>query len=253
VTVDPRAASGFGGAAEAYERGRPSYPPQAVADLAREFGLGPRSTVLDLAAGTGKLTRRLTAHAGRVIAVEPSAAMLGVLRDRLPEVDARDGTAEAIPVAGGSIDAVLVGEAFHWFRTREACHEIARVLVPRGGLALLSNRAQWSERDLPWHPAFEALSRPYREAAGPFPAGDDRWRPELEATGLFEPLISAEVDAVERTDPDGFVALVASWSWIANLPEHERAIFLRQVRELIGDQRELILRYRTEIHRIRRR
>jgi len=251
VTVDPRAAIGFGGAAEAYERGRPSYPPPAVADLARDFGLGPRSTVLDLAAGTGKLTRGLAAHAGRVIAVEPSAAMLDVLRDRLPEVDAREGTADAIPVADGSVDAVFVGEAFHWFRTRVAAREIARVLVPGGGLALLWNRACWSEADLPWHPAFEALSRPYRVAAGPFPG--ERWREELEATGVFEPLVSAEVDAVERTDPDGFAALVASWSWIVNLPERERATFLRQVRALIGDQRELILRYRAEIHRTRRR
>src|SRR5918995_1314178 len=102
MTVDPRAVSGFA-AAEAYERGRPSYAPQAVADLAREVGLGPGSTVLDLAAGTGKLTRALVDHVGRLIAVEPSGAMLDVVRALLPAVDARVGTAEAIPVEDGAV------------------------------------------------------------------------------------------------------------------------------------------------------
>jgi SAM-dependent methyltransferase len=250
VTVDPRAVTGFA-AAEAYERGRPGYPPEAVADVVGE--LGPLRLVLDLAAGTGKLTRELVRHAGRVIAVEPSAAMLAVLRERLPEVEARAGTAEVIPVADGAVDAVFVGEAFHWFRTAQATREIARVLVPGGGLALLWNRARWNDDDLPWHSEFEALSRPYGEAAGPFPAGGEMWRDALEASGLFEPLHSTEVDSVQRTDPGGFVAQVASWSWIANLPQDERARFLAQVRELIGDQRELVLRYRTEIHSTRRR
>lgn len=221
-----------------------------VAELARELRLGPGSTVLDLAAGTGKLTRLLAPVAGRVIAVDPSDEMLRVLGDRLPDVDARVGTAEAIPVADGAVDAVFVGEAFHWFRTAEAGREIARVLVPGSGLALLWNRAQWSGDDLPWHSEFVALSRPYRQAAGEFPA--ERWLDKLEATGRFEPLRSAEAEHVQRTGPDGFVALVASWSWIANLPERERTRLLVDVRELIGDQRELRLRYRTEIHRGRR-
>lgn len=211
-----------------YERGRPEYPAGAVAELAREFGLGPESVVLDLAAGTGKLTRALTAHAGRVVAVEPVEEMLELLRRRLPEVDARAGTAEAIPVEDGSVSAVFVGEAFHWFRTDEACREIARVLVPGGGLALLWNRAEWDERDLPWHPEFKALSTPYREAAGAYPA--ERWREALDGTGLFELLTSTEAEHAHVTDPDGFVALVDSWSWISNLPDEERRTFLARAR-----------------------
>jgi SAM-dependent methyltransferase len=242
--------SGFA-AAEAYERGRPTYPPEAVADLARELGLGPDAAVLDLAAGTGKLTRELVRHAGRVIAVEPSAAMLEVLRERLPEVDARAGTAEAIPVEDGAVDAVFVGEAFHWFRTADAAREIARVLAPRGGLALLWNRARWNDDDLSWHSAFVEISRPYRQAAGEFPA--ERWRETLEQTALFEPLRSTELDSVQHSDPEGFVAHVASWSWIVNLPDRERNRFLARVRELIGGQTHLTLRYRTEIHWTRRR
>lgn len=250
MTVDPRAASGFT-AAEAYERGRPGWPPAAIDGLARELGLGSRSTVLDLAAGTGKLTRELLRHAGRVIAVEPSAAMLAALTERLPEVDAREGAAEALPVEDEAVDAVFVGEAFHWFSTADACAEIARVLVPGGGLALLWNRAAWSDDELPWHSEFASLSLPYRKAAGDFPG--ERWREELERGGRFEPLRESAAENGQRTDPEGFVAHVASWSWITNLPAEERTRFLAQVRELIGDQAELTLRYRTEIQWTRRR
>jgi SAM-dependent methyltransferase len=248
VTVDPRAATGFASAVDAYERGRPSYPPVAITNLAREFGLTPASTVLDLAAGTGKLTRRLVGLVGSVIAVDPSEAMRAELHDRLPAVDARPGTAEAIPVADGSVDAVFVGEAFHWFRTTEALHEIARVLSPGGGLALLWNRAHWSEQELPWLTAFGELLDPYRKAAGPFPAEGDDWKSALQATGAFAPLSSAEVDHVLTTTPDDLVALVSSWSWIANLPDGDRADVLGRVRELVGPQQRLTLRYRTDIH-----
>jgi SAM-dependent methyltransferase len=246
--VDPRAATGFASAVDAYERGRPSYPAVAIGTLARELGVTAASTVLDLAAGTGKLTRVLVPLAGRVIAVEPSEPMRAELYDRVPAVDVRAGTAEAIPAADGSVDAVFVGEAFHWFRTVEACREIARVLSPGGGLALLWNRARWSERELPWLTAFGELLEPSRLAAGPFPAEGDQWKPALEATGAFAPLSSAEVDHVETRSADDVVALVASWSWIANLADNERATVLRRVRELIGTQDRLALRYRTEIH-----
>jgi SAM-dependent methyltransferase len=246
MTVDPRAATGFASSVGAYERGRPSYPPAAVADLAREFGLTRASTILDLAAGTGKLTRLLVGLVGHVIGVEPSDAMRAELREQVPTVDARDGTAEAIPAADGSIDAVFVGEAFHWFRTAEAGREIARVLAPGGGLALLWNRAHWNEQELPWLTAFGELLEPYRQAAGRFPA--DQWKPALEATGAFAPLSRADVDHVQTMSPDDLVALVSSWSWIANLPDGERAGVLQRVRGLAGAQERLTLRYRTEIH-----
>ena len=244
--VDPRAATGFASAVDAYERGRPSYPRAAVANLAHELDLTAASAVLDLAAGTGKLTRLLVPLVGRVIAVEPSEPMRAELHDRVPGVDARAGTAEAIPAADGSVDAMFVGEAFHWFRTTEACREIARVLSSGGGLALLWNRAHWTEEELPWLPAFGELLDPYRAAAGPFPAGD--WKAALEATGAFAPLSSAEFDHVHTSSPDDLVALVSSWSWIANLADRERAGVLRRIRELAGTQERLTLRYRTEIH-----
>src|SRR5687767_9842345 len=98
MPVDPRAEAGFGADPATYERVRPPYPPDAIARLARELVIGPQSTVLDLAAGTGKLTRLLVPLAGRVIAVEPVAGMRSVLRGIVPEAEALDGTAEAIPL-----------------------------------------------------------------------------------------------------------------------------------------------------------
>ena len=251
MTIDPRAASGFGEGASvsAYERGRPGYAPEAVGHLARELDLTQRSTVLDLAAGTGKLTRSLTPTAGRVIAVEPSPAMLSELRRQLPAIESRAGTVEAIPLADASVDAVTVGQAFHWFHATRAFEEIARVLRPGGGLGLVWNHEQW---DLPWVDEFRALTQPHRRAAGPFPAEGETWRDALKRSGLFAPLQSAEFAHVHHVPPDAFVALVASWSWIANLPDEQRAGLLEQVGALASDRPQLSLRYRTEVHWTRR-
>jgi SAM-dependent methyltransferase len=243
VTVDPRAATGFAGTADAYERARPTYPADAIAAVARELGITATSTVLDLAAGTGKLTRVLVPLAGRVIAVDPSRSMLAQLREQLPSVEVRTGTAEAILAVDGSVDAVFVAQAFHWFRSAEVSAEIARVLAPGGGLAVLWNRARWNEH--PWHEEFQALVEPIREAAGAFPEGD--WKLGLEQSGLFAPLSEVEVDHVHRIGSVEFVDLVASWSWIANLPDEERTAVLGEVRGLVDSQPELALLYRTEI------
>jgi SAM-dependent methyltransferase len=245
ASVDPRAASGFGAAAAAYERGRPSYPPEAVERPAAGLGLDAASAVLDLAAGTGKLTRLLLPRFARVVAVDPSAGMLEVLRAALPEAEVRTGEAEAIPLPDAAVDGVYVGEAFHWFGTAASCREIARVLRPGGGgLALAWNRAAWS--GLPWHERYRALTDPPREAAGAFPAED--WRAAISASGRFGPLMSGEVEHVHATTGAGLVALVASWSWIANLPDAERAEVLDGVAGLVDPDAPLLLPYRTEIH-----
>jgi len=251
VTVDPRAATGFAASAAAYDSARPAYPAAAVARLARALGLAPDGVVLDLAAGTGKLTRALLPLAVRVVAVEPSAAMRAALQANLPGVDALGGSAEAIPLPDATVDAVFVGQAFHWFAAPQACREIARVLRPGGGLALLWNRADWSPRDHPWLPAFDALLTPYQRAAGPFPA-EDTWPQALAESGLFTPVRTAETTHVHRIDGEQLVELVTSWSWIANLPDAQRAAVLGRVRDLVGDRRRLALRYRTELFWARR-
>lgn len=248
MSVDPRAASGFGGGADAYERGRPSYPPAEVAEVARRIGLGRDGTALDLGAGTGKLTRLLLPLAGRVIAVDPSDAMRAALRAYVPRAEVRAGTAAAIPLEDGSVDAVFVGEAFHWFGTPEACREIARVLRSGGGLALLWNHARWNEQDLPWRERLQALVSPYLEAAGPWPAGGEKWKSALRDCGLFGSLSSAEADHVHRLTAGDFVDLIGSFSSIANLAEPERESVLSEVRALVAPHASLTLRYRTEIY-----
>jgi SAM-dependent methyltransferase len=174
VTTSSRARS-FGAAAAAYAEHRPGYPAAAIDWALEPVADGPLR-LLDLAAGTGKLTEGLLAR-GAVTAVEPDPAMLAELRARFPTVDALEGDAEAIPLPDASFDAVLVGQAWHWFDAERAFAEVARVLRPGGVLAVLWNgddahvewvrgmyeagrwdstvvRAPDAEPSLPAHPAF---------------------------------------------------------------------------------------------------
>ena len=120
--------------AEAYERGRPGFPEDAIAALARECGIEPGRRVVDLAAGTGKLTRQLVPFGADLVAVEPVEGMRRVFAERLPDVPILDGTAEALPFEDGSVDAVVASQAFHWFDPVAAPREIHRVLAPGGAL-----------------------------------------------------------------------------------------------------------------------
>jgi SAM-dependent methyltransferase len=171
------AAEGFARAAGAYDRGRPGYPGAAIAFLVSRLPAG--ATVLDLAAGTGKLTRPLLDAGLAVVAVEPVAEM----RAGLP-ASARPmhGTAEAIPLGEGAVDAVAVGQAFHWFEGDAALAEIHRVLRPGGTLALLWNRRLEGD---PVNRALDELLEPHR--AGAPTHRWDSWRAAFERTNLFGP------------------------------------------------------------------
>jgi len=252
--VDARAATGFAGAADAYHRGRPPWPAEAVERVARGLGLGPGATALDLAAGTGKLTALLPARFAAVLAVEPSEPMLGVLRDTLPQVDARLGRAEDIPFEDGVADLVLVAEAFHWFDVPVAAREIARVLRPGGGLAVLWHKGAWEEASDPTLFArYGAIIGPLREAAGAFPNGADTVSEQLLASGLFEGIERFAIEHEQELDPEGLVALAASMSWIVNLPEDHRTAVLDEVRGLVADRDRLLLRHRAEVEWMRLR
>ncbi|HMJ74516.1 MAG TPA: methyltransferase domain-containing protein, partial [Iamia sp.] len=158
--ADPRvmraAAEGFSAGADDYERGRPSYPADAVEVLCRQLGIGPGARVLDLAAGTGKLTRLLVPTGAEVVAVEPVSEMRRRLRANVPQALVLDGTAEKLPLPDRSVDAVTVAQAFHWFDPEVALKEIAWVLKPGGGLGLI-----WNERDTrePWVDELSRLIR----------------------------------------------------------------------------------------------
>jgi ubiquinone/menaquinone biosynthesis C-methylase UbiE len=145
--VNPTAASGFDSGAEAYERGRPSYPEAAIAYVARVLGRGPGQRVRDLAAGTGKMTRLLVPTGVEVVAVEPVAGMRTAFAAAVHGAEILDVTAEALPLPDDSVDAVVVAQAFHWFDPQQALAEIDRVLKPGGGVALVWNRR---DESVPW-------------------------------------------------------------------------------------------------------
>jgi len=176
VSTHPTAAAGFGSAADAYERGRPSYPDDAVAYLAAELRLGPAARVLDLAAGTGKLTRLLVEGGAEVVAVEPVAAMRAALERAVPGVTVVDGTAESIPLADGSVDAVTVAQAFHWFDAEAAIVEIHRVLRRGGRLGLIWNVMG---ADAGWLAALRELVHSTRGSAPAY--GVSPWRAAFQA------------------------------------------------------------------------
>jgi SAM-dependent methyltransferase len=236
------AAVGFARSADAYERGRPEYPDEAIRFL---VGLLPQqAVVLDLAAGTGKLTRPLLAAGLGVVAVEPVAEM----RAALPAgAEALEGTAEAIPLAAASVDAVTVGQAFHWFDGDAALIEIARVLRPGGLLALLWNRR--GDED-PINQAIEDLVGPYR-ADTPSHRGS-AWREAFSRTTSFSPLTEEVFDNLLEQDADGIEARVGSISFIASLEPAERARVLERARAIAGAG-VVRIPYRTEVHTCRLR
>jgi SAM-dependent methyltransferase len=232
--IHETAAIGFARSAEAYELGRPGYPAAALEPLR----LSSAMTVLDLAAGTGKLTRALAETGASVIAVEPVAEM----RAALPEsVRALDGTAEAIPLEGASVDLVTVAQAFHWFDGPAALREIHRVLRPGGRLAILWNRRV---EDTPVNKAIEALVEPHRMAT-PTHRGD-AWRTVFERSSLFGPLEEHVFASEQVLDEDGLAARICSISFIARLPEPERAGLLARARELTAGG-PVTVPYRTEV------
>jgi SAM-dependent methyltransferase len=199
--------------------------------------------VLDLAAGTGKLTRPLLAAGLSVVAVEPVAEMRAALPAAATPMT---GTAEAIPVDSAAVDAVTVGQAFHWFDGDAALAEIHRVLRPDGLLALLWNRRVEGD---PVNRAFDELVDPYRHATPTHRWNS--WRAAFERTSLFGPLEEHEFGSEQRLDADGMEARVGSISFIAALDEPERERVLERARGLAGEG-TVTLAYRSEVQICRR-
>jgi SAM-dependent methyltransferase len=236
--IHAAAATGFSRAAAEYQRGRPGYPAEAIELLAVELSLGPSRSVLDLAAGTGALTRPLVETGAEVIAVEPVAEM----RAALPaDVRALDGTAEAIPLGDSSVDAVTVAQAFHWFDGDAALAEIHRVLRANGRLALVWNRRI---ENAPANVAMEAILAPYRAEVPTHRR--DAWRAAFERTSLFGPLDEHTFPNEQVLDADGMADRVGSISFIASLPDQERGEALRAARALAANA-PVTVPYRTEV------
>src|SRR3989440_4373498 len=228
--------------ADVYERARPEYPPEAVVWMAAKLGLGDGRTVLDLGAGTGKLTRALVSTGARVIAVEPGEAMLAQLRTVLPDVEAIQGAAESIPLADASVDAVTVGQAFHWFRPVEAVPELRRVLRDGGAVALI-----WNNRD-----PDDALQTEITNLIRSLPARRARSEHSarrLTKSGLFGPVEERRFSFVQELDADGLVERIASISYVAAAPPADQAAVERQLRQLVAAHRgRIAMPYVTDVY-----
>ncbi len=241
---------GFEHSAEAYERGRPGYPPAAVRHLARALHLGPGRTIVELGSGTGKFTRALAPLGAALLAVEPTAGMREVFRRELARVAVVPGTAEAIPVPDSFADAVVAAQAFHWFRPRATLREMARVLRPGGGVALV-----WNMRDetVPWSRGFSRIVDRYRAGA---PRSSDRdWRAAFEERPRpFFPLRRRTFRHVQRLTVQALLDRALSISTVAVQSAAEKRRVVRDLRALLRSdpatrgRRLLRLPYTTEVY-----
>ena len=221
---DPPLRLSFGNLAETYHRVRPPYSQELLDRAQALLELGPDSQVLDLAAGTGRLTNELARRFATVIAVEPSAEM----RALISVDDVRPGSAESIPLADASVDAVFVGEAFHWFDAHTAIAEIARVLRPRGGLAMVGEQWWTTEPPLP-EAAAALLHEPWKRS---LPERNPPWDDAF-AGSAFEPLRYERLEGAIELSPDELLELYSTTSALAALPDDKRDDLLGRVRALL--------------------
>jgi SAM-dependent methyltransferase len=220
---------------EDYERGRPGYPSSAV----RVLGVPGSASILELGAGTGKLTRLLVQDHAEVLAIEPDPEMRRWLAAVCPQALLVAATAEAIPFADQSVDAVFSAEAFHWFAHERALAEIGRVMRPGGELVLLWNRP--AGQIAPPINAVERLLEPFWPEDVDMPLDLDPRRfahardwPNALADSAFEPLREARYPNTQVVDRDGLVAFFGSMGWIGSLADDERSRLLDDVRSRLS-------------------
>jgi SAM-dependent methyltransferase len=204
-----------------YERHRPDYPEDALRWAAERLELSVGARVLDVGAGTGKLTRELVALGFEAVAVEPGAPMLAQLREAVPAAETHVAPAEAIPLPDESVDAAFAGQAFHWFDRERAVPELHRVIRREGGLALLWN--WWDERD-----PLQAELGVLIGYAGLEPYRDE----ELPGKPWFREVGRTIVESASESSPDGLVGYLSTASAFLTADPDEREKSLRAVHEL---------------------
>ncbi|HEX7443182.1 MAG TPA: class I SAM-dependent methyltransferase [Acidimicrobiales bacterium] len=228
------AADGFGRGAEDYERSRPSYPAEAVDLVTDLLDLRPGRRLLDLGAGTGKLTRMLAPSGAEIWAVEPVATMREQLAEAVDGVIVVDGTAESLPLGDGEVDGVVCAQAFHWFDAPASLAEIHRVLRSDGRLALV-----WNVRDTTtdWVARFGEI---LVAAAGrkPYEDGTD-WAAVVAAAGGFGPLQHRRFTYGQELDAGLLVTRAASTSFVSALPDDEREACLAEVADMAATHPQL--------------
>jgi SAM-dependent methyltransferase len=226
--VHPKAAVGFARAGGAYERGRATFPAAAVAAILAETGAAPGRALLELGAGTGKLTRSLTRSGAREIALEPVDEMRALLAKTAPEAEAVAGVAEEIPLPDASVDAVVAAQAYHWFDPEAATAEVARVLRPGGTVALV-----WNRRDerVAWMRAFSDILDARAGDAPRYKHGT--WRRGFDGNPAFAPLALRTWPHRGPAGRDAIRARVASMSFVAALDDEPRGALLAQIEQVL--------------------
>ena len=219
-----RLSQSFGAVARAYDRGRPSYPAEAVTWLLDGEASEPR-IVLELGAGTGKLTREMVDQGHAVFATEKDPQMLAVLQERVPEVSAKVAGAEEIPANDRSVDVVIAAQAFHWFDHERALPEIARVLRPGGHVAVVWN---FFDQRIPW-------VRRLIDVMGERPHATTSSEEVLAGSDLFEDVEHTTFAFWQDVTRETLVDIVASRSYIASMSDAEREAKLDAVRALYDD------------------
>ena len=252
--VHPAAALGFASNAADYERTRPGYPAAAVDHLVTVHGLVRGTEVLDVAAGTGKLTRLLLATGAAVVAVEPVAEMRAMLAATSPGAVVLDGTAEALPLPDGAVDAVTVAQAFHWFDGPRALAELARVLRPGRALSVVYNHR---DRDAAWLAEVNRLVELHRHGTPQQWTG--AWRAAFGGDGPFGPLDEVAFDNPQTLTVDDFLGRIRSMSYVGALAADEQADLLAAVGRVLAThpatagRREVVIGQRTVVSTCRRR
>jgi SAM-dependent methyltransferase len=226
--------------AEAYHRGRPGYPAAALELMFAGLGLGPDTAVLDVAAGTGKLTAALAPRCRRVIALDRSDAMLAVLGRELPTVERVVGSAEAIPLPDDAVAAICVADAFHWFDAPAALAEFARVIAPGGRVAILKHAPAPAPNPPAWGREYDRLLASvqlFDPADGPDAPLDSphSWRQALRAAERLRVVAEHEVVQDYEQPPEGFVDYARSRSFIGALAPADREAALMRIRQLLDD------------------
>jgi SAM-dependent methyltransferase len=232
--VHPSAERGYTADSDSYVRGRPDYPPELAAWLTDSLRLKRHARVVDLGAGTGKFTQHLARTGAKVIAIEPVDTMRAKLASSLTEVDALEGTAQAIPLNNASVDVVVCAQSFHWFASTAALDEIHRVLKPGGRLGLV-----WNLRDarVPWVAKLDAIVNRYEGESPRFYTG--AWRSAFPHAG-FGPLEETHFSVGHTGSPENVILdRVRSTSFIAALPQAERERIDAEVRALIEAEADL--------------
>ncbi|CAN5506222.1 class I SAM-dependent methyltransferase [soil metagenome] len=251
VGLNPVAAGGFASAAPTYARIRPTYARSSIGELKQAIGTTGR--VLDVAAGTGILTGQLARAGLQLIALEPVAEMLSQLQRSLPAVPAARGVAEHLPFAAGSVDAVVVGTAFHWFDGPAAVAEAVRILRPDGVLALL-----WNQRDnsVDWVRRYGEALLSERPEGRPYESAD--WETVVRTASSFGPVERSSHPNPQPSSPAALVERAASTSFVADAAPEARDRVLERVRALAATHPDLSgrsqfdLPYVTELYLWRR-